>query len=219
MPWATFFFYKGTGSNEFYAITAKHVIKFNSDSSRQLRLVFNSSDGVQSFTYGISTNHSSIVTYHPDTLIDIAVLCFYHLTKFYNGVQWFTKEDFITKEELQKLKPGQPVTFIGLYPDSASNRNIYYWHPLGTFEKIFKPPLINTDITNGFKSKVEIKIKTPAKGGISGGPALIFKNGRWKILGIINCGDSSKIYCTPAYKILEMLPTKDYLYLKALNQL
>jgi hypothetical protein len=219
MPWATFFFYKGTGSNELYTITAKHVIQFNSDSIRDLRLCFNSNDGLQSFVYGISTNKSTIASYHPDSLIDLALLGAYNIKRFYEGIHWFTKQDILMKDELEKLKSGQPVFLIGLNLDSATFKKICYLNPIGTLDKVFHPPIIKTDTSNGFKFKVQIKIKITEKKGLSGGPVLIKINDKWKILGIVNCGNTNHIYCTPAYEILKMVPSKDYLYLKALNQL
>lgn|GEM_PF-5858547 len=211
MPIATFFFLKGNKLDEFYAVTAKHVIQFDSNTARHLRMVFHSKNGIESFTWAISTKHSTAISFHSDSLIDLALICADFL-KYYNGTNWFRESDILMKSELEKVKVGDTVQFIGLYPDSVKSKDIWYWSPAGTFVGINNPPVLNRDPHTGFLSKEEITIKIKEKPGISGSPVFINYHGKWKIIGVINCGDNEYVRCTPGYKILDAIATSKIYY-------
>ena len=210
-PIATHFYVKPDTLPELYAVTARHVLHYDTTrfkgSRRAVRIVRDTKGGRRDETLYYRVPRSNFVFYHPDSLVDLALFDLSSKLKFpeiSGEYHSFSLREILTSEELDTLKAGQEVFYIGAYPDSVFSERLWYWYPHGTLKAIVRPLLIQ-DTTIGFRFKAEILLNIKAKGGVSGSPVLVRKNDEWKVLGIINGGNAAATLCTPAYRILEAL--------------
>ena len=210
-PQATYFFLKTDSLSVLCAVTARHVICYDTAQKRGLRMVRNTKYGPQSLFLYVSTQRSARVFYHPDSLVDLAVLDqSLPIASQDNseGLRWFSRQDILTEPELDTLTVPRPVFFLGLFPDSVSSETMVYWFQPGTLDSILNKPLLFHDQRINFTFKAELLLDLPAKGGISGSPVFVKSNDKWKILGIINGSNQTSTQCTPAYEILEAIEAR-----------
>lgn len=210
-PGGTHFFFKHDSFPELYAVTAKHVFLYDTANfigiQRGVRMIRNTERSQVDGTLLYGLPQSKYLFFHSDSLVDLALIDLslnFKFSKPPEEYHWFNQSDILTKKELKMLIPRQEVFYIGLYPDSLFSHEMWYWHPKGKLKSIQKPILV-TDSNKNFSFKTEILLDIESKKGVSGSPVFIKIKDKWKILGIINGHNEDNTFCTPAYRILEII--------------
>jgi hypothetical protein len=207
-PRATYFFLKSDSLSDYWAITAKHVILNGAGHVRGLRMVRSTPFGPLSFFLYVTPHNSAWVFFHPDSLVDLAIIDqngLFKVTHNAEQLKAFSTNDILTKREFQNLSVPQQVIFLALDPTSTTSDTMHYWVQPGTLDSILKDPPNFVDTTYKSLFKAEILLHIPSKRGVSGSPVFICINHCWRILGIMNGANAENAQCTPAYRILEAI--------------
>lgn len=227
---ASWFYYRPDTSNQFYIVTAKHVLlghqaisESSSISHGRMHLMAKDAYGSQlSFTF---ESKSMALGFHPDSLIDVYLQTVFiragFTTEWYTG-RGFGNTDIVSKSEVDSLKNGTEVFFVGLNRgtlDSTTWRSAVpiFRIAIGNVFAVYQPAVILSDEVTGQRVKIELILTIGSEPGNSGSPVMLVTKDqvtgqqRLRLLGIINAGFVrgpyiGKVACTLSYHLMEYQP-------------
>lgn len=216
-PQANGFFVSFGTSGLRYLVTAKHAFhRPDTVAETQIHVVGIAGRNHEYVLGDYRTSRS--VLQHQDSLVDLVMI-----DNTTDGVRsdWeevpacFRPDDIIGKEELEALRRGQKVVYIGRLPDSENPATGTYQMPQGIFLKAVHEPFRLLDPEHHFAFRADFTLRIPGRPGVSGSPIVLRQGDRYRLLGIISAFalDANKqmtdvAYCTAAYRILETLESK-----------
>jgi len=216
-PQATGFFVSFGSSDLRYLVTAKHA--FHRPDTVQETQISAVGTGGQNHEYILGDYRTSrSVLQHQDSLVDLIMI---DNTTDGAGTDWneslpyFRPSDIVGKQELESLRRGQKVVYIGRWPDPKDPANGTYRMPQGVFLKAETDPLRLVDPERRYAFKADFSLRIPGVPGVSGSPVLMRQGNKYRLLGIISAFalDANKeltsvAYCTAAYRILETMESR-----------
>lgn len=216
-PQATGFFISIGSAGLRYLVTAKHALhRPDTVAATQIHAVGIAGLNREYLLGDYRTSRS--VLHHLDTLVDLVMI---DNTADGIGGDWqdtlpsFQPSDVVSKEELENMRHGQKVMYIGRWPDPDNPVTGTYQEPQGVLLKAGREPLRLVDPERHYAFEADFSLRIPGRPGVSGSPVLIRQGNRYRLLGIISAFavDSNKemmniAYCTAAYRILETLESR-----------
>ncbi len=216
-PQATGFFISFGTAGLRYLVTARHALyRPDTVAGTQIHVVGIAGRNRDYVLGDYRTSRS--VLQHQDTLVDLVMI---DNTSDGVGTDWedtlpfFQPSDVVGKGELEALRRGQKVMYIGRWPDSDNPATGTYQMPQGLFLKAVREPLRLVDPEHHFAFRADFSVRIPGRAGVSGSPVLIRQENRYRLLGVISAFalDANKnmtnvAYCTAGYRILETLESR-----------
>ncbi len=132
-------FYLATDS-VLHVVTAGHVINLR-DTNKNVMLHFEG--GNYDLTIkAYKPESTDVFVRHSDSLVDMIIVNHYLYPGMAKPTSTFHTDDILTKTDFDLLKRGQPVFYIGMFPDSLQSNQLWYWFPPGSVDTIFAKPKI-----------------------------------------------------------------------------
>lgn len=216
-PQANGFFMSFGNTGLRYLVTAKHAFhRPDTVVATQIHVVGFAGQNREYLLGDYRTSRS--VLQHQDTLVDLVMIdntIDGSKDNWKNPFPFFSPSDIVGEAELEALRRGQKVVYVGRWPDRENPATGTYQMPQGVFLKAVREPLRLVDPEHHFAFRADFSLKIPGRPGVSGSPVLIRQGNRFRLLGIISAFalDANKnmtdiAYCTAAYRILETLESR-----------